>query len=500
EDAQFTTTLFLHLFELARELNFNILEELVQAGSKLGWPETIFFEEALRVAGREAFGRSPGHLEKLFKPEKLTGRQLIPAEKLQPIDTETLVGMLQPGGNFSRHFPAFEHREQQVNMLAAVAEAFNQGQHLIVEAGTGTGKSVGYLLPAMFWANENGRRVVVSTNTINLQDQLIHKDLPELAHIVPFEVRAAILKGKRNYLCTRLFQQMRHSGPNNADEMILYGRILVWLPNSESGDMAGISLRTPGERLAWAKLNAENDVCTFDKCAQENCPLHVARRRAEQSHILVVNHALLLADIASENKVLPEYLDLVVDEAHHLEAAVTDGLSFQGDQRYLESIMEEINRPRAGLVADVQRRAADALPQELSVVFDTQANRLREISQQTTTRLEEFFGTLGFFLQQFTSRWSQYTQQIRFVPEVRRQADFDQVVMAWENLNRQLKPIVEGFAKLAGGIADVSESYEIEDGEDLRLSLLNLARNLEEARVNLDAMIATPDEKMIYWA
>jgi DNA polymerase-3 subunit epsilon/ATP-dependent DNA helicase DinG len=308
------------------------------------------------------------------------------------------------------------------------------------------------------------------------------------------------LKGKRNYLCTRLFQQMRHSGPNNADEMVLYGRILVWLPHSASGDVAGISMRTPGERLAWARLNAENDVCTAEKCAQEYCPLHVARRRAEQSHILVVNHALLLADIASENKVLPEYLDLIVDEAHHLEAAVTDGLSFQGDQRYFESILEEINRPRAGLVADLQRRAAEALPQELSVVFDNQANRLREISQQTTIRLEEFFGTMGFFLKQFTSRWSQYTQQIRFVPEVRRQPDFNEVVMAWENLNRQLKPIVEGFVKLAGGIADISESHEIEDGEDLRLSLLNLARNLEEARVQLDAMIAEPDETMIYWA
>jgi DNA polymerase-3 subunit epsilon/ATP-dependent DNA helicase DinG len=410
------------------------------------------------------------------------------------------MGMLRPGGNFSRHFPAFEYREQQVNMLEAVAEAFNQGQHLVVEAGTGTGKSVGYLLPAIFWANENGRRVVVSTNTINLQDQLVGKDLPELSHIVPFEVRSAILKGKRNYLCTRLFQQMRHSGPNNADEMVVYGRILVWLPQSSDGDVAGISLRTQGERLAWGKLNAENDVCTAEKCAQEHCPLHIARRRAEQSHILVVNHALLLADIASENRVLPEYLDLIVDEAHHLESAVTDGLSFQGDKRYLESILEEVTRPRAGLVADVQRRAAESLPPEVSIVFDSQANRMREAGQQTVIRLEEFFDTMGYFLKQFTSRWSQYTQQIRFVPEVRRQADFEQVEMAWENLNRQLKPIVEGFVKLAGGIADISESYEIEDGEELRLSLVNLARNLEEARNNLDAMIATPDETMIYWA
>ena len=500
DDAHLTTTLFLDLFERAKALDFAILSEIVEAGRQLGWPETIFFEEALRVVGREAFGRSTGQLPKLFKPEKLTGRPLPGTDKPKPIDTETLMGMLRPGGNFSRHFPAFEYREQQVEMLEAVAEAFNAGQHLVVEAGTGTGKSVGYLLPAIFWANENGRRVVVSTNTINLQDQLVGKDLPELARIVPFEIRSAILKGKRNYLCTRLFQQMRHSGPNNADEMVLYGRILTWLPTSNSGDVSGISLRTQGERLAWGKLNAENDVCTAEKCAQEGCPLHFARRRAEQSHILVVNHALLLADIANENRVLPDYVDLIVDEAHHLESAVTDGLSFRADKRFIESILEEITKPRAGLVADLQRRATADLPPELSVVFDSHANKLRQVSQQTTIRLEEFFDTVSYFLQQFTNRWSQYTQQIRFVPEVRRQADFEQVEMAWENLNRQLKPIAEGFAKLAGGIADISESYEIEDGEDLRLSLLNLARNLEETRNNLDGMFITPDEGMIYWA
>jgi DNA polymerase-3 subunit epsilon/ATP-dependent DNA helicase DinG len=148
----------------------------------------------------------------------------------------------------------------------------------------------------------------------------------------------------------------------------------------------------------------------------------------------------------------------------------------------------------------LQRRANETLPPEFSVVFDTNANRMRQAAQQTSIRLEEFFDTMSYFLQQFTSRWSQYTQQIRFVPEVRRQADFEQLEMAWENLNRQLKPIIEGFVKLAGGIADVSESFEIEDGEELRLSLVNLARNLEEVRANLDAMIAEPNDAMIYWA
>ncbi len=270
-DAKRTAHLFLILQDLARKLDFSILNEIVQSGLNLNWPETVFFEQALQLAGSQAPGAT-GPLQRLFKPAKLTGRQLVSNEEPEPIDKEIIAGMLRPGGNFSNSFPSYEFRPQQVEMVEAVVQAFNEGQHLFVEAGTGTGKSIGYLLPAAFWARQNGRRVVISTNTINLQDQLLNKDLPELQEILPFDLRAAVLKGRRNYLCTRLFQRLRHSGPTNADEMTLYARILLWLPNSESGDAAELSLRTPGERLAWDRLKAENDACTADKCAQEGAP------------------------------------------------------------------------------------------------------------------------------------------------------------------------------------------------------------------------------------
>ncbi len=501
DDARRTADLFMALQQFALELDFDILNEIAQSGNNLGWPETVFFEDTLRAIGRGAIisTTSGGRLARLFQPAKPDGRPLVPADEPGEIDLETISTMLQPGGNFSRHFPDYEYRPQQVEMLDSVTQAFNYGQHLIVEAGTGTGKSIGYLLPAAFWASENKRRVVVSTNTINLQDQLLNKDLPELQRILPFEVRTAVLKGKRNYLCTRLFQQMRHSGPGNADEMTLYARLLVWLPHSATGDTAEITRRTPGERLAWDRLNAENDACTAEKCSQEGCPLHYARRRAEQSHILVVNHALLLADVATANRVLPVYVDLIIDEAHHLESAVTNGLSFRAERRYLESLLDEVNKPRAGLVADMQRRAA-ALPDELSSVFDNQAIRLRESGQLANVRLEEFFSSLVYFLNQFVNRRSQYAEQVRFTEAVRTQPDYDEVVISWDNLNKLLKIIGEGLGKLASGVADVSDAYDIEDAEELRLALVSLARDTEETRFNLDAMFAKPVEEMIYWA
>jgi ATP-dependent DNA helicase DinG len=498
-DAHQTVALFLELRRRALELDFETLNEIVQSGRKLGWPETIFFDDALRLAGRDAFGSRGGRPRRLFNSEKVTGRPLTPLLTPKPLDVDLIAGLLKPGGNLSHHFPGYEYRPQQVEMLTAVANAFNEGEHLIVEAGTGTGKSIGYLLPAAFWASQNNRRVVISTNTINLQDQLIHKDLPELQRLLPFEVNAAVLKGKSNYLCTRLYQQMRHSGPGSGDEMTVYARLLIWLPQSKTGDLAEITLRTPGERLVWARLSAENDGCSFEKCAEENCPLHLARRRAEQAHILVVNHALLLADVASDNRVLPEYVDLIIDEAHHLEAAVTDGLSFRADRRFLEASLEEISKPRAGLLTDMQSRVRAAAPQEISSVIDEQAERLRQEATLAGTRIEEFFMSVDYFLRDHINRRGQYAQQVRLLPALRSQPSYSEIELSWDNLNKHLRVLGEGLLKMGGAVADIMESHDVEDGDDLRLSLLSHGRRLEETRHNLNALVVEPSVEMIYW-
>ncbi|MCA9974201.1 MAG: hypothetical protein KC413_00570, partial [Anaerolineales bacterium] len=171
DDAEQTVELFLALRERALKLELDQLEEIVLNGRRLGWPETLFFEEIMSMKTRDAFTgqKRRQRLAPLFTAPRPDGRAIVPEETPHPLDVAAIVGMMQPGGNFDRVFPGFEHRPQQVQMLQAVVTAFNEGQHLLVEAGTGTGKSMAYLLPAAFWAYENGRRVVISTNTINLQ-------------------------------------------------------------------------------------------------------------------------------------------------------------------------------------------------------------------------------------------------------------------------------------------------------------------------------------------
>lgn len=501
DDAEQTVELFLALRERALKLELDQLEEIAMNGRRIGWPETLFFEEILAVKAREAFTgkKRRQRLAPLFTTPRPDGRAIVPEETPHPLDVAAIVGMMQPGGNFDRAFPGFEHRPQQVNMLEAVTTAFNEGQHLLVEAGTGTGKSMAYLLPAAFWAYENGRRVVVSTNTINLQDQLIHKDIPALQQALPFTIRAAVRKGRSNYICTRLFQQLRHNGPRDADEMVIFARILLWLPHTQVGDVAELTIRTPGEWQAWQRLNGENAVCTSEHCATENCPLHLARRRAEQAHILIVNHALLLSDVARGGHILPEFTDLIIDEGHHLETAVTDGLSFRADKRFLESILDEVTKPRSGLLADTQNAVRAAVPPAIGEQFDSMSNVIRQEGNLAIIRLDEFFETLHYFLQDQVRRNSQFAEQIRLLPAVRSQPGYDEIELSWDNLNKQLKEIAKGLGKLAEAIADLSNSQDLAEGEDLRLMLVNQSRSLEETRLNMHAIIASPTDEMIYW-
>jgi ATP-dependent DNA helicase DinG len=497
-DARQTAALFQTLHERAIQLEVAQLEEIVQAGRTISWPETLFFEEVLAAKIQGGAGRKPGtRLTRLFNPPRLAGRPLSPKEKTELLDVTAVSGMIKPGGNLSHSFPGFEYRPQQVEMLRAVAQSLNQGEHLLVEAGTGTGKSIGYLLPAAFWAYQNDRCVVVSTNTINLQDQLLNKDLPDLQAILPFELQASVRKGRSNYLCTRLFQQMRHSGPNNADEMVLYARILNWLPHSQSGDVGELSLRTTGEQIAWSKLSGDNG-CTAEHCATENCPLHMARQRAERAHILIVNHALLLSDVANDNHILPPFRELIIDEGHHLEAAVTDGLSFRADRRYFEVILEEVIRPRVGLLGDVQSRVLASVPQAAEIIIP-HIDEMRREAQTADMRLDDFFTTLGYFVQGQVRGRSQFAQQIRLVEQQRQEPDFAEVQDVWRNLGPHLQVVAKGFDKLAGGIADLLATTDIEDGEDLRLTLASHGRSLKELCAQLDQLLLDPAEEMIYW-
>jgi DNA polymerase-3 subunit epsilon/ATP-dependent DNA helicase DinG len=505
DDAKRALDLFLVLQKKAAEQDPALLEEIVTAGQKLGWPETRFFEQAFQEAARHTFdaaGSPAPRPPRLFNPPPVDGRALAPEEereKLNPVDIALIDAIWKPGSNFSTIFPEYEPRPQQAGMARAVAEAFNTGQHLLVEAGTGTGKSLAYLVPAAFWATQNDRRVVISTNTINLQDQLIHKDIPALRQALPFELRVAVRKGKSNYLCARLFGKLRHSGPGDQEEMTLFARLLLWLGQTETGDINEISLRTPGERRAWRRLSGENSVCTSQDCAEQRCPLHFARRRAEVAHLLIVNHALLIADSAAGNQVLPTFRDLVIDEAHHLEDAVTNGLAFSADQAWLETLLDDLMAP-AGTIAWLSRRLQKDVPDTAEQFDQTLLLPLRQQTTVAKVRVSELYDTLRFFSANYLHGKSDFSQVLRLTPSVREQGAFEEVRQAWDSLAQPLRQVLRLVGKTAVQVGELSDDQlSAEDRLEVQTGLAATLKGLEETRTNLDTIIAHPDGEMITW-
>jgi predicted DnaQ family exonuclease/DinG family helicase len=363
--------------------------------------------------------------------------------------------------------------------------------------------SVAYLLPAIHWAVQNNERVVISTNTINLQDQLINKDVPALHEVLDFEFRATLLKGRSNYICPRRFEGLRRRGPRNADEMRLLGKLLVWLPESTTGDVSEITLSGPGERGAWTRMSAEDEACTTVMCSTKMagiCPFYRSRRSAEAAHVVIVNHALLLADVASGSQVLPEYKRLVIDEGHHLESATTDGLSYEVTQADVERMLRDLGGPSSGQLGETLRLCRSAVPPEIYPVLATQAEKTYTAITTMMVHVSHFFSIVSDFMkaQRAQGRGNEYSFQLRLLPNTRTSSDWQEVELAWSNLIVTAKPVIDHLTKLAGGLSDLSE-YEIEDVEGLQSSLMSPARQLDEFANQTNGLVVKPDPKNIYW-
>ena len=284
--------------------------------------------------------------------------------QLDPVDVAADLG---PHGPIARAMQRFEDRPTQRAMAHAVVDLYNAGGVGLLEAGTGVGKSLGYLIPALRWAAANGERTVVSTNTINLQEQLVRKDLPFLRDALASEqtVRFALLKGWRNYLCKLRLAQATLLGPSLVDDEASESleEIRVWSETTEDGSLSDLSHPPRGE--VWDEVAAEPDLCIRNACPHfQDCFLFKARREAAQADVVVVNHHLLMSDVAvrraagnwDDAAVIPPYARLVIDEGHHLEDAASAHLGVTTSRRALQRLFNRLERRGRGLVSTLVER------------------------------------------------------------------------------------------------------------------------------------------------
>jgi ATP-dependent DNA helicase DinG len=415
----------------------------------------------------------------------------------EPLDPADLSEDLGPDGAVARRLTRYEDRPAQRDMAAAIAELYNDGGVGLIEAGTGVGKSLGYLLPALRWAARNKERTVVSTNTINLQEQLVGKDLPFLARALDDQkVRFALLKGWRNYLCLQRLEQARSGGqsllePGLVDEI---AALAEWSESTRDGSLA--DLPVPPRPDVWDEVSAEPDLCPRLKCPHyERCFLFRARREAAQADVIVVNHHLLMSDVAvrrsaqnwTDAAVLPAYQRLVVDEGHHLEDAAGAHLGISVTKRALQRMFARLERRGRGilpaLVEKLQRRN-----DLLSVAsLDLVEARLAPAVQAGRQQAELVFDLLDTFLQE------------RGQPVVRLGEEFARDPIWKGGLDGALGDLLGEIVLLQDGLRMVRERMESDTRRSEELApVLNelraVARRLEGAGDGLRLALRPPDD------
>ena len=538
EDALATREVFLRLAKMASDLDVFTLAEMERLAARSSWVLSYFLRRLAShmVASRARSGISPwatgeagpgqgpvgsrihasshqptsppliaaaGIDIRELRKRLRSARALRPNQTVQKIDVGRVVSMLQKDGALARAMPGFEERPEQIAMARTVAEAINEGKRLMVEAGTGVGKSLAYLMPAALYALMNNARVVVSTNTINLQEQLLTKDVPTLVNAlsrledVPAqELRSASLKGRANYLCLKRWSHLSSRDSLSEDEARLLSKVLVWLRSTTTGDKAELNLAGRNASASWDRLSAQG----ASEWAGENGVsfLRAARERAAAAHLVIVNHALLMSDLIAGRALIPDYDILIVDEAHHLEEEATKHLGFELGQWSFNEHLQSLGGER-GLLERVRAAFAG------SSAADTRRATVREVADRLATLLPSVrnslavvFGMLGGLLDEASVSSSLVVQETRITSATRSQPGWSDLEIQWENADVSLALLHKDLAALDSSLQGLDEAGLI-DYEDLILETVNALQLNADLRQRLAEFIPQPKTDGIYW-
>ncbi len=435
------------------------------------------------------------------------------AKDEQKIALETIGEMLGPDGVVAKQLPDFEERPEQLRMAFAVAEAFNRGQLAIVEAGTGTGKSLAYLVPALLWARTNNERVVVSTRTINLQEQLIRKDLPFLQRATKIEFRAVLVKGRSNYLCWRRSENAgRELGLFDQEQVDEIQQILKWAETTTDGSKEDLSF-IPSYQ-AWEEVCCEADQCARVRCQHySRCFFHKARRQAARADILVVNHALLLSDLAlrqqtsnySATAVLPPFERVILDEAHHLEDVATSYFSAQITRFTFSRVLNRLRHPRKtnqGLLPRLLDQLSQQLPESEDDLYRTLHEQIEALISKRQQLLElaleelqsigeELPGALGKHVS------SKFELKHRVLPDFLETPIWQQICQRVETLRLASHELAEALL----GLIKAADALPEEVADKLNSSLVDLrgiAGRLEGIAADLGSFQAAADNSCVW--
>jgi ATP-dependent DNA helicase DinG len=371
------------------------------------------------------------------------------AQRAEEITVEDIFG---PGGQLERSHPGYEFRASQLEMARIADEAFQKKQHVVIEAGTGTGKTLAYLIPAI----RSGRKVVISTATKSLQEQIFQKDVPFLQkHFAP-NLKVALMKGRNNFLCRQKVHQMEGQAVlKGVDEIDWFSQIKDWEKVTDTGDRSELTF-LPDDADLWNRIDARSDLCTGEKCAEfQRCFITSMKMRAAEADLIIVNHHLFFADLAIRQDdfgaILPEYSAIVFDEAHEIEDVASDYFGRQISSYRFEELARDVE-------AMMRMLHMDAAPLRKHLI------RMRERSRS--------------FFESFPEREGRFP----FGP-AERKAFLERHRDAYEGLASAVK-------RVEAELAAITPKPE---------EIITLARRASEVRRELGFLLESEEHGYVYW-
>ncbi len=371
-----------------------------------------------------------------------------------------------PGGLIAHAHPDYEYRPGQIQMAEAVLRAFTEKRHLIVEAGTGTGKTLAYLVPAIAAAVARGGRTIISTGTKNLQEQLMEKDVPFLQQVLPRKFTAAYMKGRGNYACLQKIKRAETMPIlDGLDEMDYFDEVRQWARESQTGDRAELT-ELPEYLSFWRHIDARSETCLGQKCPEyDACFITRMRQRAMDADIVIVNHHLFFADLALRGgqygQVLPDYSAVVFDEAHQIEDVAAEYFGAQVSSYQLEDIVRDL----ANLA-----------------ITNVDANReLTKIAGRVTRFSDNFW--MGFR----DGRGEEGRLPILPGTFARKRTDGE----------IQATPLGEAYLGLDGALDRMETTLDALKEQSAEVE--NLIRRVRQMRFDLQFIVAGDDKHFVYW-
>lgn len=484
-DAQAGMRLFFYLVDRLRKISPTVLQQILVLVERTDWP----LKAVLTEVGRLGSAILPKQEVKASKkpPAGDGGKVNFTAHNIEEL--------LGKNGRMKRAIPGYEYRPAQVEMMRYVAGAFLKNEWLLVEAPPGVGKSMAYLLPAIMFAKAEKKKVVISTYTLSLQNQLLNKDLPLIRKIFSWSFQAVVLKGRQQYVCRRLIDQFQKRAALSDDEITTLVKLLVWLEKTKTGEISELAL-TREDRPTLQRLVSNYHTCVGRTCPHyRDCYVNVARQKAARADLIIANHALLLREPKFETEPVLTTEYLIIDEAHELEGAATDAYSQRLTPQMFDQWLQALTMPRkkGGLL--------DYNPFKKKPAKQVLIRQLRERVRQLNEDISLFWGLVGIFVRRYQQDNQYQKYEVSLTTPLRDQREWSQVMVSAQALQQKIAKLIIGLEAIM--VEDAGHVVLAKNLSPNEADWFREAKGLIQEGKNLSGLATEiflqPRAEQIYW-